>query len=366
MYCNKCGHVELVKSWRSKYPLWLQMLFAFCLSLPLGGVLYYNFFQAMPAIAKAELEALHNREYSKAFYAYTASKFQGKSDLIDFREFLAKNPILMQYESCEIDYDSLDAKKGKLEVKLVSAKGGEYSALFRFQRENLNWKITKIGLDGDYFPYDDEVRQEIEQTIQGQLTAIKNGDVVDAYYTYTGRDFQSKTSLGSFQEMVEFFAPLRSFEKAEFLDTGRDKWKVGLHADGSVSEMVFHLSKEKGTWKISAMEFCRQGDLPVDPEGIILSQLAAIRAHEIAKAYFDYSSKEFQQSLTLQDFKSFVKKQETFFHHRASKIHSVKQSKNEAVVLATLSSLEDDRHLPVEFELILEDNVWKINHILMN
>lgn len=362
-FCEQCGHsADPFRKWRSKYPFWVQLLIANCLALPLILAGYYNFTQALPNVAGAELEALHSKEYSKAFYAYT--HFQGKSDLIDFREFLKKHPLLLHYQSYQID--SLDSKKNRLVVKLISGDK-EQSVTFRFKRVNFSWKITKIGVDGDYFPFDDEARQEIEQMILGQLAAIKSGDTVDAYYTYLSRDFQNKTPLGSFQEMIEFFTPVKKFEKVEITGDEPDMRKASLHADGRVADLLIHLVNEGGNWKVSALEFGPQAELlPADPEEVIQSQLGSIRAHEFAKAYFDFTSKEFQQSITLHDFKSFLKKQDPFFNHRTSKIHAVKQAKNEALIAATLCAVEDDRPLRLEFELVLEDNRWKVNHILMN
>lgn len=366
MFCPKCGHFFTRKKNIVIWPVFIFMVLFTLLA-------YYNYYQSFANIALDQLAALRNREYSKAFYAFTSDGFREKSELIQFRKFINKHPILVNYRSYEIydtKTDPSDAKIKILDLQLNS-EGSDEIVVFRFERDQLGWKITKIGLEGDYFPYENEDKREIELMIQAQLSAIKNCDIADAYYTYMSREFQNKTSLGSFQETVEYFDPLRNFERVEWLDSKRIEdacvaCRAGLRKEGKLFEVLYTAGKENGSWKISAVDFASPEILlSQDPKEIIQSQLAAIRSREMVRAYFEFTSKEFQRSISLQDFKTFLKKQEPFFHHRSLEVHSIKQTNNEALVVATLSSVDND-HLPVEFKLVREGDIWKINHILMN
>ena len=107
---------KLMKSWRSKLPFPLQYLLAALFALLLCYPLYYNFYQTLPKFATAKLEALHNREYSKAYFAYTTHDFKNKFDLFNFREFVQRHPIITSYQSYQVD--SVDRQKGTISLQL--------------------------------------------------------------------------------------------------------------------------------------------------------------------------------------------------------------------------------------------------------
>ena len=92
--------------------------------------------------------------------------------------------------------------------------------------------------------------------IESVTSAIKNNEAVDVFYTFMSGDFQNKTVLGSFQEMIEFYAPLRTFESLEVLEVNKkdifhQTWKVALHQKDNLSTAQFALVKENGFFKRS-------------------------------------------------------------------------------------------------------------------
>lgn len=323
------------------------MLVVLSVLLPIMLVHNYYFSYALPKLASSFLESLHEGESSRAYYSFTTDNFKAKTSLVQFKEFIKKHPVLANLSSFQVE--RVEPLNGVLDVWLA-----DQIVAFRFQRSNFSWKLAKVGVGGDYLPVEDG-DNELTRAIERQLSLINNGEIADAYYTCMSREFQNRTSLGSFQEMVEFFTPLKNkLESVKSIEAGN--YRVCLEG----AEGEYSLCKENGLWKINGFDFSDREDR--DPKELIQSQLEAIRSRELAKAYFAFTSKEFQKSFSLQDFKTFVKKQELFFHHRAVQLHSAKQ---EATWVATLCSVEDEQ-FPVEYQLVLEKGIWKINHILIN
>ena len=136
--------------------------------------------------------------------------------------------------------------------------------------------------------------------IESVTSAIKKNEAVDVYYTFMSGDFQNKTVLGSFQEMIEFYAPLRTFESLEVLEANKkdifhQTWKsVALHQKDNLSTAQFALVKENGFWKIAALDLLSPNQLPQDPEGIIQSQLQAILPYKWLKRILITLQKNFK------------------------------------------------------------------------
>lgn len=91
----------------------------------------------------------------------------------------------------------------------------------------------------------------------GQLTALRNGDMVLAY-SYTSKEFQKADSLDDFQKFLDAHPALLKNESVSF-DSRSIENKQGvligkLYSKGGVATPIkYYLVKENGVWKVQAV-----------------------------------------------------------------------------------------------------------------
>ncbi|WP_213106518.1 DUF4864 domain-containing protein [Candidatus Protochlamydia amoebophila] len=92
---------------------------------------------------------------------------------------------------------------------------------------------------------------------------------------------------------------------------------------------------------------------------VIDKQLEALRNNEISKAYYEYTSKEFQAATSLDQYRQFVETYPAFLNNHSA--HFTQRAiKNNVSTLKGNLSTQNQIHTPVEYRLIKEDNKWKI------
>lgn len=97
-------------------------------------------------------------------------------------------------------------------------------------------------------------------------------------------------------------------------------------------------------------------------ETIIRDQLTALREGDFSKAYYAYTSMDFQKAVPFDTFKSFVKKSTPMFRNRSFTLKDITFSGVIANVKGQLEAL-DGRYVNVKYDLINEQNNWKIRKI---
>ena len=92
---------------------------------------------------------------------------------------------------------------------------------------------------------------------------------------------------------------------------------------------------------------------------VVDHQLAALREKDIDKAYYAYTSKEFQKENSLDQFRTFVEAHPIFFHNQSA--HFQKRTLQDHLGKIT-GHLTSDEHMnvPIKYKLIKEDGKWKI------
>lgn len=95
--------------------------------------------------------------------------------------------------------------------------------------------------------------------------------------------------------------------------------------------------------------------LQEDPEDTIQEQWRAIKARELTKAYFAYTSKEYQDLISLKEFKELIK-------YIPQPIEGTLE----------LIEVEDQYHfkgrindLKLYYEMFLQNGVWKVDRMLL-
>lgn len=91
------------------------------------------------------------------------------------------------------------------------------------------------------------------------------------------------------------------------------------------------------------------------------NQLTALRSGDIEKAY-SYTSKDFQKSTSINDFKQFLKQYPSLKENQSAFFNMREVKNNTGYVQGTLTA-KDGAKTPIEYRLIKEDGSWKILNI---
>ena len=95
-------------------------------------------------------------------------------------------------------------------------------------------------------------------------------------------------------------------------------------------------------------------------------QLAALRAHDYAKAY-SYTSKEFQQSTSLDQFEKFVKSYPALDNNKDSTFNNraIDNTSGTGIIKGSIAGT-DGSTTPIIYEFVKENGAWKIINIEVN
>lgn len=91
----------------------------------------------------------------------------------------------------------------------------------------------------------------------------------------------------------------------------------------------------------------------------VSKQIKLISSNQYTQAYYEYTSKDFQKSTSLDNFRSYVKNFAPFVKNKSIEFQKDVTEGDLGLIEAELSA-EDGEKLTVEFHLIKEDNDWKI------
>lgn len=92
---------------------------------------------------------------------------------------------------------------------------------------------------------------------------------------------------------------------------------------------------------------------------IVDLQLEALRKHDIEKAYYSYSSKDFQSATSLDQFGNFVEAYPVFLNNQSAHFTQRSIDRNIGTLKGNITS-NDRINTPIEYKLIKEKEKWKI------
>ncbi len=102
----------------------------------------------------------------------------------------------------------------------------------------------------------DAASQELLNTIQRQLKSLNHKDI-DTAYTYSSKEFQTKTSLADFTSFISRYPILLTMSrhlKAHSVEGSQGKVELELEGHGQRYNLNYKLVKEGDEWKIWNMK----------------------------------------------------------------------------------------------------------------
>lgn len=91
----------------------------------------------------------------------------------------------------------------------------------------------------------------------------------------------------------------------------------------------------------------------------VKDQLKAIRKGQITEAYYDFTSKKFQESTPLELFREFINKYPAFSQNQSVQFND-RNVNNHIGTLETILTTSNNDKIPVEYKLIKENDKWKV------
>ena len=355
-------------------PGWLKFVIALALLAAVAVSLAIFFTQDLVKAADGQLGAIRSRDYSRAYYEYTAKDFKASTSLEAFMQFVKTHPALSNNESANFNERSIENNVGTLHGTLVSKDGGVTPIEYKFVKEGDNWRILSMRLvpTGAVSTGVEGTRvSELVEPVEAQLAAFRSNDVAKAYFGYVSRDFQETTPLKGFRDFVQNYPILVRHRSTTFTD-GQIDGKEGsieavLHGDQISTSVEYKLKKEDGKWKIWSMRLKlptdavakeASGDEVDQITAPIEALLAYLRASELHRAYYEYASREFQSATSPDAFRDFVRAYPALSEHKTALLEKPTLHEDTSTIVATLTS--PNGTTPVEFQLIRDGKNWKM------
>ncbi len=359
---------------KKNVPGWLKVVISLAVLAAVAVCLAIFFTQDLVKSAEGQLAALRSRDYSRAYYEYTAKDFKAATSLEAFQEFIKSHPALLHNDSASFNERTIENNVGTLHGTLVSTEGGVTPIEYKFVKEGERWKVLSMRLVPTGAVSTGIVTSkvtELVEPVEAQLAAFRSNDVAKAYFGYVSKDFQETTPLKSFREFVKSYPVLTRHHSATFSDGNVEGKQATLEAilngDEVSTSVEYKLSKEDGRWKIWSMrlnlptEAISREASPSEVEDLsdpVEAILAHLRAGDFTRAYYEYGSKEFQSATSLDAFREFIKAYPALTEHKTVSFETPSLHEDAATVVAMLTS--SNGTTPVEYQLIRSGKNWKI------
>lgn len=211
--------------------------------------------------------------------------------------------------------------------------------------------------------------ESLIEAVEGQLKALRNNKVTEAYYVYTSKDFQSNVPLKTFKELISTYTALsqnQSFSMNEnmFLDNLAILKGTLKSANNEHTPVEYELIQEDNKWKILSILLAvpqpkdGQTQPAIDWLMPIDTQLRLLREKKIKEAYEQAHSAQFRKATSLEDFEKFIEKNPVFVKHTNIIVKTQSLQKDEAQVTIILDPEKEP--VPITYLLVKEDGAWKI------
>lgn len=379
---------------RKSLQLWLSLFIVVLLgsTAATGYFLYQENSISLKQVAEDQIKALKMGNIARAYYVYTSDSFQDKMPLEKFQNWISENPILAQNPEIEFYGENIKGRNATLSGDLTTSDQNKIHLVYWLVNEYGDWKIDNIQI---FTPQSDFAKQQIESPsdpeneiiagiIQEYLLDLKYQNLQKAYHEHLAPEFQKNITYEDYQAIIHENPELTNYEMIQFgnvvNDNGLKQIDITLVSDEDTQQLKFWLAKVRGHWKIwalevngpSAQQIYELGDeiamndqksLTGDEQkndviNLIKKQLNLIKEGKLDEAYKDYSSQEFTEATSEDDFKKFLKNYPEFKDFK--KMRFGKKTENRGIILQQVVLTTDKGDSEVDYWVSQEKGQWKI------
>jgi Domain of unknown function (DUF4864) len=326
---------------------------------------------------KAHLDAMRKGEIDKA-YAMGAKEFHEATKPEGFREFIKEYPSLTSEKNANMSVVEQEGNKALVRVLLFS-NGEPVPVDYIMVSEGGAWKVWSLYVvtpeDDDEVNAHEITDNNISAPIEKFLQDLKVGQVEEAY-DGTAEQFKNTISFDQFKKFLKKFPIFIEGEGISIKSkvsgqTGQARFEMKSEDQETVVD--YTLSLEDNNWKIMGIQLVEE-IAPKDEEGeviendqfdtsfltkIISDQLEQMKQKDLYAAYEDFTSLRFRESTPFDSFARFVDQNSIFTDNQSIAFGDLTFNNNVATLLVVLTA-EEKRHEKVEYDLIKEDEGWKI------
>ena len=217
----------------------------------------------MIAVVKAQLEALKQKNYDKAYNDFIAKEVQKETTFETFKNFLKTYPAMINYQSINIKEPVIEGDAGQLVVELINEEGTTDVDYTLALKEGV-WKVMGIHISklpenvpqtGQEAAEKGFKTRDLLNVIHSFLNVVRNKDFSSAYNQFTSQNFHENNSLKDFEDFMqkhpEFLKSSgSSFEKLTYNNNiATFNGKLFL-SDKMYMPVEFDLIQDEGKWKI--------------------------------------------------------------------------------------------------------------------
>lgn len=296
--------------------------------------------------------------------------FKEATNLEDFHEFVGNFPELTNHE--EISYGEAKSQ-GPLATMpvILKSQNGESTFTYWFRQEQGEWKILgmHVNKSSSYPPIEEDDKTVLSTMIKEQLQALKSGDYSQAYYGFTASDFEKSTSLQAFKEFVASYPIFQEFQKMDIQEAVKEGElrlvKVTLVSPKEQAEVDYRFSLEGKKWKVWGIQIMTNPiAAPVYHDekvltSIITDQLSALQQGDLSKAYYAYTSPDFQETSSRDVFVKFMQGHAIFKNNVRIGTPKITFKDTLATALVELESEQGEKKI-VEYKFAYAQGKWKI------
>ncbi len=321
-------------------------------------------------VIQDHLARLGRGSIDTAYIAHTSSQFKEATSLDRYREFIHNYPEITHYN--QVDIGQAEEKEGMhlVPVTFHTDKGKSHFD-FWFVKEKDASKIWAVNVvNSANFPaVGDEEKKTLSEVIVDQLDSLKRGDISKAYYGYGSDDFEKATSFIAFKEFINSYPIFRSYTEVKIGEAVMEGElrliKVELNSEKERAEVDYRLNKEGKNWKVWGLQIL---SVPKEPpashdddaiKALLIEQLEAVRKGDFSKAYYAFTSKDFQESTSKEMFEKFLNSQPVYGRNVQFQLNTVKFNADQAESQVEMRAKSGEVK-SVEFKFIYEANKWKI------
>lgn len=267
-YCPSCGGkipeiqspseggpIPVMK--KKPMPLWFKILGILAVIALIGVTAGILFTEGLVDVIDNQLTALRENKIDKAYQKYTAKEFQQATSIDEFKDFVEAYPIFTQNTSAHFTQRSLSHNIGTLRGNLTSPEHVKIPIEYKLIKEDGKWKILSIRfLKPDLLKTiaPPEEKQDLIKLVENQLHDIKEGQVQEAYYQFSSKEFKEATPLDAFEAFIDKYPVLKQFDSSSVSKTtvrnGIGIVSVELKKDDTISYIKYYLLHEDNQWKI--------------------------------------------------------------------------------------------------------------------
>lgn len=325
--------------------------------------------QDIKATIEDHLNKIKRHEAPEVYHKQLSSEFTKSTSPEKYDEFIKTQPELTEFRSIQIGDIKTEGKIKIVPVKLLSDQG-ERDITFYFAHEDGQWKIWGLHLEkAATSPLENEHEEhELVAVIEKQLEALQAKDFSKAYNLYTSDEFKKVVNFEQFQEFVHEYPVLteqNEFNKIDVLTEGKLRLvRLALTSENHVTEFDYRLVKEDNQWKVWGIQvftevmFSKTPQDKEDVKAVIEKQLAAIHSGDLSTAYTTYTSKEFQQTSSKDDFSKFLEEHPILKSNPSIKWSEIHFEQNMAAVEVEFVSQEHKK--TADYRLVHTKDGWKI------